>query len=92
MQPPQLPPCPINQVREYLGSRGMIKLESECTPTREMWISADGMELVRFPCENDHVAFMDVVGLMEIHLRLPVFTLPFYRPYLEYWRPDGTAG
>ena len=73
-----LPPCKLSNLRDYLTSIGYNKVEFLSNLKRETWVSANNYDLVRFPVDEDPMAFDNLVAVIEIQLKGYVAQIPYY--------------
>lgn len=78
-----LPPCKLSTLRAYSTSIGYTKVERLTNSKRETWVSPDNYDLVRFPVDEDPMAFDNLVAVIEIQLKGCVGQIPYYAKLLS---------
>ena len=89
---PQLPPFPLDSLRNFLASIGFARVDELCDQTSECWAKRD-WDLIRFPITEDPMYFMDVAMLLEGQMGMRLSDIEFYaKEIAQRFDPEGRHG
>ena len=85
----QPPPCPKNEVCQFLISKKWHLSESLSTRTKEVWLDVKDEEMVFLRKNLDYIPFGTMIVIVEEKMGYPMTDVPFYKKdFLQRYTPN----